>query len=370
MKTAKASKAISRKPKVTLPLPATIVEKTIPKLRKGLFTLVSNGRNDNRKEEYTYEVQTEHRDNDDFRFLGDIPDGIQDLVLLGYEHQVPAGTPCTVFIGLYTRKAHMVINPPNTTVGRLIINLLVKDVYYLNPLANEIDIPKRDPLVEANTFFLLAPKLITNYQIVVPSNPKINSKENNVSSIRPAKYERITVIIDYHVSKEKAQEISDFANNILSSRTALNEIARKMGGKIKKPLIKPKRKPSERLLDEEDEDVYELRDEIMTKMAATRKNMDTGSSNKGKNPSGLRLDPDDYSILEAMNKARSDHDLPLLKEEEAMANIYKSSELKSSETNRSHPLTTKDDIRKKISKKHNSKSKRNSRKKKKGRRRK
>ncbi len=238
IKTAKASRAISKKPKVTLPLPKYIIEDTIPKLKQQLFKLVPNGKNDNRKETYRYEVQTEHSEDDEFRFLGDIPEGVQDLILLGYKNQVPPGTPCSVFIGLYTRKASMRIEPPNTTVGRLIINLLSRDVYYLNPLVSELDVPKRDPLIEANTFFLLAPKLITNYQIIVPGNPKINSKENGFSSIRPGQYERITAIIDYHVSAEKAQEISDLANNILSSKAALNEIARKMGGKIKKPLIK------------------------------------------------------------------------------------------------------------------------------------
>ena len=256
IKTSKSSRAIVKNARVTLPLPPDIINHTVPKIRQ-LFKLSSSGRDDKRFETHKFEVQTEQKD-DDFRFIGDIPEGIQELVLHGYHYQVPPGTPCSVFIGLYTRHSYMAIDPPNKSVGRMIINLLAKDVYIFDPLPTS-DIPRRDPMIDANTFFLLAPNLITNYRLIVGRNPKIKSSESGINSIRPAKYERITIIIDYHVTEEKAEEIGKFANNLLSSKSELNKIAKTIGGKIKKPFRQ--KTPSDDELDlssdEDEEDIAE-----------------------------------------------------------------------------------------------------------------
>ena len=243
--------------KVTLTLPAVIIEHSVPKIRN-IFSIKSNGKDDNRKEERNYEVHVNVRTDDDgekeYSFPPNIPEGIQDLIRLGYSYQVPPGTPCSVQVGIYMRKSSMKINPASEQVGRMIVNLLTKEVYKLNPLTNDVNIPARDPMIEANTFFLLAPKLITNYQLIVSSNPQISSKESNINSIRLANYERITIIIDYHVDDKTAEKISKFAYDILSNKQKLNEIAGQFGGKVKKSIIKPSKSKNNSIINKNEMD--------------------------------------------------------------------------------------------------------------------
>lgn len=181
----------------------------------------------------------------EWKYRPDIPDPVTKLIDQVREKlQVPADSSCGVYAGLFFRTSKMMGPlPDKKTISRIVVNFGPRELYGLaEPYKGGKPIYVRQMILEPNTMLLMGPAGTSGFNIIVEGNPKYKvpgempigvpgmrglSKER--FSIRPTKYERITVILDFYASKEMSLRLSNGASDNLDDP---NPFLERLVGKI------------------------------------------------------------------------------------------------------------------------------------------
>lgn len=158
------------------------------------------------------------------------PQDIEKPIAILVDHlkttlQMDPDTPCKVYVGLFMRKSQMIAAlPDKQTISRVVVNLKHKDVYALTQPYSGNGKPTivRDILLEENSMLFLGPSSMCGFNIMVnryhkfkiPSDTPTGMPGSRMAnqerfSIRPRRYERITVIVDYGTSRNMSLQLSD-----------------------------------------------------------------------------------------------------------------------------------------------------------------
>ena len=238
-------KKTGKTPDIISPIKEDFVDWVFDGLRLLFPGLVCEGKNDGRNGELQYYLPHNEENSD-------IPGIIKEIVDHGKKnYQLPPNADFSVLVGIYMRKSRMVVSPPTPLVAcRLVFNYHQDEVYTLDPriddpssknsagkIMRSIDtgLPRRELYVPKNSILTLGPASVCNYKVVIGPNPqvKVPSQTPDIPGvrglsqrrgpmIRPARYERITIILDCIASEEEAQKLT----NILRGEESIPEINR------------------------------------------------------------------------------------------------------------------------------------------------
>ena len=161
--------------------------------------------------------------------IDDVPElkDIINFISKDIQAPIPESTPMTIHIGIYSRTACTYIDPPSKKCGfRILFNLgaaetyQMKNIYKHNGKLVDSGLEPKTQHMEANTYFVMGPHYMSDYQIYVDENTSISisqpdpTKKSEQFKIRPSNYKRITIVLDYNLeSAELLEQITNMSKN-------------------------------------------------------------------------------------------------------------------------------------------------------------
>jgi len=161
--------------------------------------------------------------------VDDIPELKEVIGFISKDIQapIPESTPVTIHVGIYTRTASTYIDPPSEKCGfRILFNCGAAETYHMKNIykrdGKKVDsgLEPKVQHMESNTYFIMGPHYMSDYQIYVDQNTNIlipqmdPTKKSNQFKVRPTNYKRITIVLDYNLeSAELLEKISDMSKN-------------------------------------------------------------------------------------------------------------------------------------------------------------
>lgn len=153
--------------------------------------------------------------------------------------KVPPDTGCRFYIGKYMRKSTTRISPPSNDVAlRAVFNFDFDEIYKLDPKytdgsgSHDSGLSPREILIKKDMLEVLGPYNMSKYCIKV-SNNTTQSKQTtpvrgtNSVKLRPSKYQRITMVVDFWYPYDKIETLDDFIGKFLE--TDQNETKKVLG---------------------------------------------------------------------------------------------------------------------------------------------
>ena len=177
--------------------------------------------------------------------------------------KIPADAGCRFFIGKYMRKANTRIGPPEDDVAlRAIFNFNFDEIYTLNPKytdstgKHDSGLTQRQLLIKKDTLEVIGPYSLAKYTITVPSNTTQSKQTTplrggNNTTLRPSKYERITLVADFWYQPELIDRLDDMIREFLDEdNNEMNQVMKGIGIKtnhsVNKKINEEKKKLAER----------------------------------------------------------------------------------------------------------------------------
>lgn len=216
----KAFQQLNKVPDPTASLEEEFVLNTRPGLLK-LFSSIDDSVPENKFAELSFDSGKEK-----------LPHVIWTTITYGHrEWNIPAQAKCRVQVGVYRRKAKMTVSAPKKDVLCRIILNYGYDERYCHQETTKGDNGKtfyanvKETVARSNTAMLLGPYLLSNHSIYVRGDPNVNLVPENVpthiaqshlspaagrtQTIRPRKYQRITVVLDYTGTDHMIQDFME-----------------------------------------------------------------------------------------------------------------------------------------------------------------
>jgi len=174
---------------------------------------------------------------------------------------IPPDASCRFYIGNYMRKSTTKIPPPADDVSlRVIFNFGEDEIYTLDPNyrengnAKNSGLDQKDVYIGKNMLEMLGPYTMSKYTIKVSSNTTntrkgapIRGMSKNVTKIRSANYNRITMVVDFWYPPEMVEKLNQLVADFLEDdhegvQEALLGLGIKTNRKINKKLHNEKTK--------------------------------------------------------------------------------------------------------------------------------
>ena len=139
--------------------------------------------------------------------------------------KIPPDSVCEINLIYAMRCAKTEFKAPNPrTAARMIINYNNKDVYQMEssvsmqPGTNtNLGLEKRTLYMDIDTLTNMGPAPLCMYNTTVHGNPKFKIPTDSGKeriTIKPRQYKRLTVVMDFYISKEFANEIQNHLNTL------------------------------------------------------------------------------------------------------------------------------------------------------------